>query len=145
MQVHFSSEQCVSRGPSALHNVRNWSATNLCSVRSRPDLRLPGRTDAQGHGKAAPDAATARRQLAPTAGIRYSQLVDITASTGIKFEHVSSPEQKFIVTSICGGLAPIDYDHEGWPDIYFTNSSTLDMVLHGVFAGAKNKARTLLD
>lgn len=28
----------------------------------------------------------------------YPSLVDITASTGIKFEHLSSPEQKFIVT-----------------------------------------------
>src|SRR5713226_5435431 len=50
---------------------------------------------------------------------QWPQLVDITASTGIKFEHLSSPEQKYIVESMSGGVALIDYDRDGWPDIYF--------------------------
>jgi len=33
----------------------------------------------------------------------YPELLDVTASTGIKFEHLSSPEQKFIVESMSGG------------------------------------------
>jgi hypothetical protein len=33
----------------------------------------------------------------------YPELVDITPSTGIEFDHVSSPEQKFIVESMSGG------------------------------------------
>jgi enediyne biosynthesis protein E4 len=60
----------------------------------------------------------------------YPQLVDITASTGIQFEHLSSPEQKFIVESMGGGVALIDYDRDGWPDIYFTNSPNVEMALH---------------
>ena len=60
----------------------------------------------------------------------YPQLVDITASTGIRFEHLSSPEQKFIVESMGGGVALIDYDRDGWPDIYFTNSPSVEMALH---------------
>ena len=55
----------------------------------------------------------------------YPELVDITASTGIHFEHLSSPEQKFIVESMSGGVALIDYDADGWPDIYFTNAQTV--------------------
>ena len=43
----------------------------------------------------------------------YPQLVDITASTGIQFEHLSSPEQEFIVESMSGGVALIDYDRDG--------------------------------
>ena len=54
--------------------------------------------------------------------IDYPKLVDITASTGIHFDHYSSPEQKFIVESMSGGVALIDYDRDGWPDIYFTNA-----------------------
>ena len=61
----------------------------------------------------------------------YPQLVDITASTGIEFEHLSSPEAKFIVESMSGGVALIDYDGDGWPDIYFTNAQSVDMALHG--------------
>src|SRR5437016_7599857 len=68
----------------------------------------------------------------------YPQLVDITESTGIQFEHLSSPEQKFIVESMSGGVALIDFDRDGWPDIYFTNSPDVDMQLAG------KKARSAL-
>jgi enediyne biosynthesis protein E4 len=71
------------------------------------------------------------RQLSPPQEAEYPKLVDITASTGIRFEHVSSPEQKYIVESMSGGVALVDYDRDGWPDIYFTNSSTVDMALQG--------------
>ena len=68
----------------------------------------------------------------------YPELVDITASTGIQFEHLSSPEQKFIVESMSGGVALIDYDGDGWPDIYFTSAQNVEMALHG------KKARSAL-
>ena len=61
----------------------------------------------------------------------YPQLVDITASTGINFEHLSSPQAKFIAESMSGGVALIDYDRDGWLDIYFTNAQSVDMALHG--------------
>ena len=64
----------------------------------------------------------------------YPQLVDITASTGILFDHRSSPEAKFISESMSGGVALIDYDRDAWPDIYFTNAPSVDMALHGVKA-----------
>ena len=64
----------------------------------------------------------------------YPQLVDITASTGIHFNHLSSPAAKFIAESMSGGVALIDYDGDGWPDIYFTNAQSVDMALHGVKA-----------
>src|SRR5438876_998283 len=74
----------------------------------------------------------------PADNSNYPELVDITASTGIEFEHLSSPEQKFIVESMSGGVAVIDYDGDGWPDIYFTNAQNVDMALHG------KKARSAL-
>jgi hypothetical protein len=66
------------------------------------------------------------------------QLVDITDSTGIKFQHLSSSDKKYIVESMAGGVALIDYDRDGLPDIYFTNAPTVDMALAG------QKARSAL-
>jgi hypothetical protein len=66
------------------------------------------------------------------------QLVDITASTGIHFKHLASPDKKYIVESMSGGVALIDYDRDGWPDIYFTNAPDVDMQLAG------KKARSAL-
>lgn len=68
----------------------------------------------------------------------FPQLVDITDSTNIKFDHLSSPEQKYIVESMSGGVAIIDYDRDGWPDLYFTNAESVDMALSG------KKARSAL-
>ncbi len=66
-----------------------------------------------------------------TAPEHVPQLVDITASTGIHFEHLASPDQKYIVESMSGGVALIDYDGDGWPDIYFTNAPSVSMALAG--------------
>ena len=62
----------------------------------------------------------------------YLQLVDITAETRIHFDHRSSPEAKFIAESMSGGVALIDYDGDGWQDIYFTNAQSVEMALHRV-------------
>jgi len=77
-------------------------------------------------------------QTSPQTSAQLPQLVDITGSTGIKFEHLSSPEQKYIVESMSGGVALIDYDRDGWPDIYFTNAQSVEMALAG------KKARSAL-
>ena len=82
-----------------------------------------------------PDGA---QPTAPQALAQLPQLVDITGSTGIKFEHLSSPEQKYIVESMSGGVALIDYDRDGWPDIYFTNAQSVEIALAG------KKARSAL-
>jgi enediyne biosynthesis protein E4 len=75
------------------------------------------------------DAQPVARDAAPA--IDYPQLADITASTGIQFDHLSSPEQKYIVESMSGGVALIDYNRDGYPDIYFTNAATAAMGLRG--------------
>ncbi len=61
----------------------------------------------------------------------FPQLKDITASTGIHFNHLATPEQRYIVESMSGGVALIDYNHDGWPDIYFTNAPSVAMSLAG--------------
>jgi len=63
---------------------------------------------------------------------------DITDKAGIKFSHTSSPEKKYIVESMSGGVALIDYDSDGYLDIYLVNSLTVDMVK------SKQKTRSVL-
>ncbi len=63
---------------------------------------------------------------------------DITEKAGIKFSHVSSPEKKYIVESMSGGVALLDYDNDGYLDIYLVNSLTVDMVK------SKQKTRSVL-
>jgi len=84
------------------------------------------------------EASLSGKPLSQVESTSYPELVDITDSTGIQFEHLSSPEQKFIVESMSGGVAIIDYDVDGWPDIYFTNAPNVAMALQG------KKARSVL-
>jgi len=53
---------------------------------------------------------------------------DITAEAGITFKHVASPEKKYIVESMSGGVALFDYDNDGLLDIFLVNSLTVDLV-----------------
>jgi len=57
-----------------------------------------------------------------------TQFTDITASAGITFKHVASPDKKYIVESMSGGVALFDYDNDGDLDIFFVNSLTVDLV-----------------
>ena len=59
------------------------------------------------------------------------QLEDITAKTGIRFRHSAAPEKKYIAESMSGGVLLLDYDRDGWVDIYFTNSPTVAMAIRG--------------
>ncbi|MDX6303182.1 MAG: enediyne biosynthesis protein [Blastocatellia bacterium] len=66
------------------------------------------------------------------------RFTDITDKAGIKFTHTSSPEKKYIVESMSGGVALLDYDGDGYLDIYLVNSLTVDMVK------SKQKTRSVL-
>ncbi len=59
------------------------------------------------------------------------QFDDITAASGITFKHTSDPSKRYIVESMSGGVVLIDYDRDGWPDIYFTNAPTVEMAVKG--------------
>ena len=74
---------------------------------------------------------------AKCAGRPVPQLEDITDKTGIDFRHTSDPEKKYIVESMSGGVVLIDYDRDGWPDIYFANAPTVTMALKSEHALGK--------
>jgi len=64
-------------------------------------------------------------------GRAIPQLVDVTENAGIKFSHASAPESKYVVESMSGGVLLLDYDRDGWLDIYFTNAPTVEMANRG--------------
>lgn len=82
-----------------------------------------------GHPQAPPPPSGVKANKCPAAGI--PQLEDITARTGITFKHTADPAKKYIVESMSGGVLLLDYDRDGWPDIYFTNAPTVAMAIKG--------------
>ncbi|MGC2161287.1 MAG: CRTAC1 family protein [Silvibacterium sp.] len=57
------------------------------------------------------------------------QLIDVTQQAGIRFTHTSDPSKRYIVESMSGGVILIDYNRDGWPDIFFTNAPTVAMAI----------------
>jgi hypothetical protein len=56
-----------------------------------------------------------------------AQFTDVTRSAGIEFHLTCGSLQKlYIMDSMCGGVAFLDFDNDGWPDIFLVNGSTLD-------------------
>ncbi|HKE05098.1 MAG TPA: hypothetical protein VKE91_13640, partial [Blastocatellia bacterium] len=43
---------------------------------------------------------------------------DVTRASGVTFKHAFSPDKKYILESMSGGVALFDYDNDGRLDIY---------------------------
>lgn len=69
-------------------------------------------------------AAGAAQQ--PSAGGSRVLFRDVTEEAGIRFVHQAAPEKKFIMESMSGGVALLDFDGDGLLDIYLTNSLTVE-------------------
>ena len=55
------------------------------------------------------------------------QFTDITQAAGIDFKHESSAtSNKYLVETMGGGVALLDYDNDGRLDIFFTNGAKID-------------------
>jgi len=70
-------------------------------------------------------AASATAQL-PPGGTARLLFRDIAREAGITFEHHAAPEKKFIVESMSGGVALLDFDNDGLIDVYLTDSLTVE-------------------
>jgi enediyne biosynthesis protein E4 len=101
---------------------RNWLFCCFLILR----FLIQGQAQA-GHDVAPPPPAGLK--TATCTGRPVPQLEDIAEKAGIHFRHTYSPEKKYIPESMSGGMVLIDYDRDGWPDIYFTNAPTLDMAM----------------
>ena len=73
-----------------------------------------------------PGAPIAGAGLEPAGGARPSgpmEFVDVTAQAGIRFKHNTGAfGKKYLPETMGSGVCVIDYDNDGWPDIFFVNS-----------------------
>jgi hypothetical protein len=76
--------------------------------------------------------------LLPTTGLSQTTPVapvprfeDVSQRAGIKVSHISSPEKKYIIETVSGGVGFIDCDNDGKLDIVVVNGSTVDRFRHG--------------
>src|ERR1700684_1041992 len=55
-------------------------------------------------------------------------VVYIDPQAGLRMNNVNGDlnTKKYIIETTGSGVAVIDYDHDGWPDIYLVNGDTLD-------------------
>jgi hypothetical protein len=90
-------------------------------------LLFVGRTSiSQSHGSGS-DTGQCTSRTVP-------QFIDVTARSGIRFQHTSDPVKKYIPESMGGGVLLLDFDRDGWLDIYFTNAPTVAMTKKGIAA-----------
>ncbi len=53
--------------------------------------------------------------------------MDVTRRSGIAFKNAPSlTSQKYLIESMVGGVAMLDYDGDGWLDLFFVNGAALD-------------------
>ena len=83
----------------------------------------------EGHPRPTPPPPGAKKVVCEKRPI--PQLEDVTAKAGIHFRHTASPEKKYILESMSGGVLLLDYDRDGWLDIYLPNSPSVEMALKG--------------
>jgi hypothetical protein len=58
-----------------------------------------------------------------TSSLRY---LDVTLSSGLRFLHCNSATpNKYLIETMTGGVAVLDYDNDGWLDIFFVNGAKL--------------------
>ena len=92
-------------------------------------LVISPKVSGQGMASGPPPPPTAKSVKCKDRAI--PQLTDITEKSGIRFFHTSAPESRYIIESMSGGVLLLDYDRDGWLDIYFTNAPTVEMALKG--------------
>lgn len=73
-------------------------------------------------------ALVALAVLANSASVGFK---DVTEEAGLRFINSASPDKRYIVESMGGGVAFFDYNHDGWLDIYLLNSYTVEAALQG--------------
>lgn len=60
------------------------------------------------------------------------QFVDVAKKAGLDFQHESgSVEKAALLETMSGGVAWLDYDSDGWLDLYFVNGGRLDDLKSG--------------
>jgi len=105
----------ISTGLAALAFRVEAGRDSQAAARSRP-----GRTSVPAQRGSSLPASAARTPL--------DQFVEVSAEAGIRFRLTSGgPEKRYIIEAKGGGgIAWIDYDNDGFPDLFLVNGSTFE-------------------
>ncbi len=68
---------------------------------------------------------------APSGAAPVPRFEDVTKKAGLTASHLSSPEKRYIVESMSGGVGFIDCDNDGKLDIIMVNGSSVDRYKQG--------------
>ena len=112
------------------HPSKEWLTTVFASgLFVLMSLLCAGGLNAQGIAQGVPPPASAKTIKCKDR--KVPQLEDVTRKAGIHFTHASAPDARYIIESMSGGVLLLDYDRDGWLDIFFTNAPTVDGLLKG--------------
>lgn len=108
---------------------REWPAGRL-EVRAKAFLALIGIGFIVGLHKSLPADASSEQKSSRRSVV--IQLVDVAQKARLDFQHFSgSAEKKYILESMSGGVAWIDYNADSWPDLYLVNGGRWEELLEG--------------
>jgi hypothetical protein len=90
-------------------------------------MSLAFRASAQAYHKT-PEPAASHPYPASTAYAAPSWFVNVAPQAGLTMLNVNgdSATKKYIIETTGSGVAILDYDRDGWPDIFLANGTTLD-------------------
>ncbi|HZZ15528.1 MAG TPA: VCBS repeat-containing protein, partial [Candidatus Sulfotelmatobacter sp.] len=78
-----------------------------------------------------PLSTTPPKTQPPTPAVPLPKFEDIAEKAGLTVAHISSPDKKYIVESMSGGVGLIDCDNDGKLDIITVNGSTVQRYRQG--------------
>src|SRR5436190_24247632 len=78
---------------------------------------------------------------AVTAAGPVADFRDVAASAGLTSRTVIGGEhtKEYILETTGGGVAILDYDNDGWPDVFLVNGSRLPLLLHDTQDGSRSR------
>ena len=104
------------------------SALESHTQKSQEGAQSPATGGANTGGVFAPVYDSKKRSITAGGTVTSGPIVfqDIAAKAGLATwtHHMGSAEKKFILETIGSGVALLDYDNDGWLDIYLVNGST---------------------
>jgi enediyne biosynthesis protein E4 len=113
-----------SRQSSRRRFSSRWVAAAILSLAASAlpqAAQQPNQSQPQTHHIA---ASKSGNQKAHSSAVSFA---DVTRAAGIDFRLTcGGAEKRYIMESMCGGIAVFDYDNDGWMDILLVNGSTLE-------------------
>jgi enediyne biosynthesis protein E4 len=104
---------------------------NLCAQPQDTDTHSAQAQSSVSTGAARPAVLDAEHRPITAGGFVDSGSIvfqDVAEKAGLAtWRHImGTPEHKFIIETVGSGVGLLDYDHDGWLDIYLVNGSTYD-------------------